>query len=375
MIRKGYRLLFLLAMGCAVAGCETSHYYHQAISGEYEILKHRQPIAALLTDPKTDPKLKQKFELIIQLRAFAERELKLPVNKHYLTYVDLQRPFAVWNVHAAPVLSLEPKKWWYPLVGRLKYRGYFLEKEARAYGERLAQEGEDVYVEGVEAYSTLGWFADPLMNTFIYHAEPDLAETIFHELTHQRVFLGGDTDFNEAFATTVAEEGVRRWYLAKGDEPGYQRYLTELQRNRQFVELIMNTRARLLALYGDPKKPNSVSSLDLSAGAPWMLAEKARIISELRSGYEKLKASWGGYAAYDGWFGRSLNNAQLNTIAVYYLLVPGFQKMLRSEGGDLEHFYKAVRDLRKLGKEERHRYLQKLGASPERLGLEPVLKS
>jgi predicted aminopeptidase len=363
--KSGERLLgmfFLVLLMTGLCGCQTAHYYHQAIAGEFQILSHRKPIAELMVDPQTPAELKGKFERVTQLRAFAQAELKLPINKHYLTYVDVHRRFVIWNVHAASEFSLQPKKWWYPFVGSLKYRGYFSETDARQYGERLAQQGDDVYVEGVEAYSTLGWFADPLLNTFIAHPEADLAETLFHELTHQRLFLSGDTDFNEAFATAVAEEGVRRWFQAKHDQAGYQQYRAELQRNRQFVALVMKTRGQLERVYGETNQHRVTHPKPSSSAQLRMREEKARVLQQSREDYEQLKASWGGYSGYDGWFAQSLNNAQLNTIAVYYELVPGFQVLLQQQAGNLELFYKAVEDMRKLKKDARHRRLQELGS-------------
>jgi predicted aminopeptidase len=354
-------MFFLILLMTGLCGCQTAHYYHQAIAGEYQILSHRTPIAHLMADPRTPAKLKEKFELVTELRAFAQAELKLPINKHYLTYVDLHRRFVIWNVHAASEFSLQPKKWWYPFVGSLKYRGYFFEKDARQYGKQLAQQGNDVYVEGVEAYSTLGWFADPLLNTFIGHPESDLAETLFHELTHQRLFLSGDTDFNEAFATAVAEEGVKRWFQAKHDQAGDQQYRKELQRNRQFVALVMKTRRQLERVYGETNEQRVAHSKLSSSAQLRMREEKDRVLQQSRADYEQLKASWGGYSGYDGWFAQSLNNAQLNTIAVYYELVPGFQALLQQQAGNLESFFKAVEDMRKLKKDARHRWLRELG--------------
>jgi predicted aminopeptidase len=359
-------LLLILSL-ISICGCQTAHYYRQAVTGELQILTHRQPIARLIADPKTPAKLREKLELVLRLRAFARKELKLPTDKHYLTYVDLHRRFAVWNVNAAPEFSLEPKKWWYPFVGSLKYRGYFSHKDADLYGDALARRGDDVYVEGVEAYSTLGWFADPLLNTFIMNPESDLAETVFHELTHQRLFLSGDTDFNEALATAVSEEGVRRWYKAKHDDAGCREYLTELRRNREFVAVVMKARHRLETVYGQTNQPGAVRQ-PLTRSVPARLrAEKAGVIRELRADYAQLKSSWGGYAGYDAWFALPLNNAQLNTIAVYYELVPGFQVLLRDRAGDLDSFFKAVEDMRSLSKEARHRRLRELGGTQAKL--------
>ena len=249
---------WLLVLGCilalvAVSGCQTFSFYRQAVKGQYQLVVNRQAIDKLVVNPQTPARLKQQLQLLQKLRGFAEHDLKLPVDGHYTKYVDVHRPFVVWNVEAAPEFSMQPKSWWYPVVGSLEYRGYFSQRGARDYGEWLKKKGYDVYVGGVEAYSTLGWFKDPALNTFIFNPEAALAETIFHELGHQRVFARGDTDFNEAFATTVGEEGARRWLQAKGDIAALENYLAELKRTRQFASLISQTHQRLEALYGDER--------------------------------------------------------------------------------------------------------------------------
>src|SRR5437773_522045 len=243
----------LVAIILIMSGCRTLSFYGQAIKGQYQLLAHRQPIEKLVADSNTPARLKSQLELLQNLRAFAGKELKLPVDGHYTKYVDVHRRFVVWNVEAAPEFSMEPKTWWYPLVGSLSYRGYFSERSATNYGAALHHKGYDVFVGGASAYSTLGWFKDPVLNTFIFDPEPDLAETIFHELGHQRVFARGDTDFNEAFATTVGQEGARRWLRSKGDTNAFDHYEAELRRNNQFVHLIMNARLELGTLYGDEK--------------------------------------------------------------------------------------------------------------------------
>src|SRR6266478_1705109 len=233
---RGRKWVIALSLGVvllAVSGCQTLSFYKQAIKGQYQLLAHRQPIEKLIADPQTESRLKQKLELLQKLRAFADHDLKLPVDGHYSKYVDVHRPFVVWNVEAAPEFSMEPKSWWYPLVGSLEYRGYFSRSAAQHYAEKIRKKRYDVYIGGASSYSTLCWFKDPVLNTFIFDPEPDLAETIFHELGHQRVFARGDTDFNEAFATTVGQEGTRRWLRAKDDKTASEKYLAEIQRTRE----------------------------------------------------------------------------------------------------------------------------------------------
>jgi predicted aminopeptidase len=300
--------------------------------------------------------------LLQKFRAFAASELKLPVDDHYRKYADVHRPYVVWNVQAAPRFSLQPKTWWYPVVGSLEYRGYFSESGATNCAGRLAAKGYDVYVDGVEAYSTLGWFKDPALNTFIFNREADLAETIFHELGHQRVFAHGDTDFNEAFATTVGQEGARRWLRAQGNTNAWEAYRVSLQRHDQFVHLILSARAKLEAIYGDTRdKSGKIQAARESPAPPDKVREqKERVFADLRRDYARLKEEWNGANGYDDWFAHELNNAQLNTIANYYDFVPGFEKLLKSKGGDLEKFYEAVERLAKMSQEERHQRLREL---------------
>ena len=334
-------------MAAALSGCQALRYYQQAIAGQCQILVHEQSIPKLLADPKTPAPLRAKFEAILGIRRFAAQQLNLPAGQSYLKYTDLHRPYVVWNVTIAPALSLNPKTWWFPIVGRASYRGYFHELPARRYAGDFSKKGWDVYVDGIEAYSTLGWFNDPILNTIINEPDSELAETIFHELAHRRLFVPGDTDFNEAFATAVASEGVRRWFLAASTPLAYDRYRAGLAQDHQFVDLIMAARAQLQALYDNPKLSDTAK-----------LSAKQDIIAQLRARHAQLKASWGGQSPFDQWFAEPINNAKLNTISAYYDLVPAFDALLRANGGDLEQFYQAVARLAKLPVPERHRQLE-----------------
>ena len=354
LVKKGARLRILVpACAClllipALSGCQTVRFYSQAAAGQYEILARQTPVDKLIQDPATDPKLKTQLELVLKLRQFAARELKLQPDGSYLKYADLHRPFVVWNVNVAPPLSLEPKRWWFPIVGSASYRGYFSEAGAHRYAAIWAGKGWDTYVGDVPAYSLLGWFDDPLLNTFIFESEADLAGTIFHELTHRRLFVAGDTDFNEAFATMVADEGVRRWFRASANPRACERYAEGVRRENDFVKLVMAARDELQNVYQDARLPE-----------PDKLRRKAEIIAEMRARYARLRESWGaGQSGCDSWFAGPLNNAQLNTIATYYDLVPAFQALLRAHGGDMEKFYAAVGNLAKLPLHKRHKALR-----------------
>jgi predicted aminopeptidase len=362
-LRKGLSALALLAIVLGFSGCRTLSFYAQAIKGQYQIFVHEEKIEKILANPETSASLKSRLELVQDLRGFAEKDLKLPVDNHYRKYVDVHRDFVVWNVEAAPEFSLQPKTWWYPLVGSLEYRGYFSKASATNYARYLRKKRYDVAVGGVQAYSTLGWFKDPVLNTFIFEPDADLAEIIIHELGHQRVFARGDTDFNEAFATTVGQEGARRYLKAKGDTAALDKYLTYLRRNTEFVHLIMTTRTNLAALYGDERNEGGklrATNKNRDVPPEKLRAQKQQIMEKLKGEYATLKAGWGGDTEFDPWFAHEINNAHLNSVAAYYDFVPGFEQLLVQNGGDLEKFYQAAKQLSKMPKKERHEKLREL---------------
>ena len=337
-----------LMMLALLPSCETAKFYTQALGGQMEMLHAARPIVDVKKDASTKPGLRRKLALVEELRSFAKTELHLPVKKQYSTYADLHRKFALWAVYAAPEFSVEAKTWWYPLVGTLKYRGYFSEQLAKDEVKQLKKEGYDVFGSGVPAYSTLGWFSDPVLSTFIDRDDVELAELIFHELTHPRVFFPGDTDFNEAFATANSEEGVRRWLRAKGDLKALASYERSLKQNDAVLRLILRTRDRLEEVYA---KKDSMSLED-------MRKAKAALIVRLRQEYVALKKSGRSDSSYDRWFAsKPINNARLCAVASYHDLVPGFHRLLKEQGGDLEKFYEAAEKLKPLSKEERRRRL------------------
>src|SRR4051812_19564162 len=366
-LRKIFLFIALVLVLIAVSGCQTIGFYAQAFRGQYQIFAHEKPIDKLVVDPQTSDRLRQRLELLQSLRGFAASDLHLPVDGHYRKYVDLHRPFVVWNVEAAPEFSLEPKSWWYPLVGRLDYRGYFSKPGASKYADYLRKKGYDVHVGGVEAYSTLGWFKDPILNTFVFEPDADLAEIVFHELGHQRVFARGDTDFNEAFATTVGQEGARRWLQKKGNAKALETYHLAQRHNNDFVQLIARTREKLEKLYGDER--NDEGKLKAAKVRPItdpdeLRKRKQAIYAQMQKDYAEVKRSWGGTSEYDQWFAAAVNNAQLNSVAAYYDLVPGFERILTLNGGDLEKFYNEAERLSKMQKKERQQWLRTLAAGP-----------
>jgi len=329
----------------AVCGCESVHYYSQAIQGQYRILEKRQPISEVVADPASPESLRERLEFILAVRQFAENELQLPVKNHYLTYVDLQRPYAVWNVFAAPEFSLEPKTWCYPVVGCAAYRGYFSQEDAQQYAAGLIDQGYDVYVAGVKAYSTLGWFDDPVFSTFVQYSEAHSAALVFHELAHQVLYVKDDTAFNESFATAVEQEGLQRWQAESRASHLYRDYIRGYRLQQQFVRLITQYRRALEALY-----QSDASNTDKRG-------EKAAIFNALQAEFERLKTTENGFSAYDNWMGYALNNAKIGSMLAYHDFVPSFKKMLANNEGDLSRFYRACLELAQKKKAERHRIL------------------
>jgi predicted aminopeptidase len=327
----------VLLAAASVGGC----YLVESAQGQLSLMSKRKPIARVIADPGTPGELKSRLEAVSEIRRFATRELGLPDNGSYRSYADVGRPYVVWNVVAAPEFSVEPKEWCYPIVGCVAYRGYFVERRARKFGKKLEAAGFDVAVGGVAAYSTLGHFDDPILNTMVGWDDVELASIVFHELTHQMIYLANDADFNEALATTVEEEGVRRWLTSLGREADLERYRLEQERYRTVVALLNRTRAELRALYA--------SGIDRGV----MRERKAAAFAALRSAYQSLALEWGGHAPFDAWFDRPVNNAHLASVATYFDCVPGFKRELAAVGGDLPAFYRRVRELSKLGQSER----------------------
>lgn len=346
--------LWLVGLSLALTGCETAHFYSQAVHGQWQIMREQRPNAQVIADEGTPAGLRRQLEKVERLRAFAAAHLRLPGDEQYAAYRDLGRSHVAWAVFAAPEFSLEAKTWWYPLVGRLKYRGWFSEREARRRGAALEARGHDVFIAEVPAYSTLGWLRDPVLNTFVYLQDVELAELIFHELCHKRVFIPGDTDFNEAFATAAAREGVRRWLLHEGRRREAALYELHLRREREFLSVIERTVEELERLYGRAEVPEEE-----------MRREKEEAFRRLRQRYEELKAGWGGYAGYDPWFEKPINNARLVSLATYYDLVPAFEALLAAHRGDLDAFYEAVRETGRLSKEQRREFLSALEEAAE----------
>ncbi len=336
-----------------VGGCGNFGYYLQSAGGQLEILSLARPVPQVMADSATSPELRVRLQVAQEAREFASRDLALPDNRSYRDYADLQRPYVVWNVFATGELSTRLKEWCFPVAGCVSYRGYFAKADADAYGDGLRQEGYDVFVSGVPAYSTLGWFNDPLLSTFLRYPDAEVVRTIFHELAHQVVYVPDDSVFNESFATTVEMEGMRRWLKHTGSDQQQAVYRQMQERRQQFIALVIKHRIQLEQLYG-----SSLPDEEKRAG-------KRRILEGLRAEYGALKAGWGGYPGYDRWFAQDLGNAQLASVAAYTELVPAFQTLLARDGGELPRFYRSVAGVARLPKAERDARLAELaGGAP-----------
>lgn len=348
-----WRIAILCVAIAMVASCTQLGYFVQAAQGQYALLAQAKPIDDWLNDPATEDALKERLEKVKHIRAFAARELGLPDNGSFKSYTDLKRPFVLWNVVATPELSLKAEQWCFPIAGCVTYRGYYNKNDAQRFAAELRRNGYDVQVGGVPAYSTLGWFNDPVLSSFIQYPDMKLARLVFHELAHQIVYVPGDTQFNESFATAVEEAGVLRWMEAIGDENMLKRHADYQARQHDFLALLLKHRALLDDNYSG------------EASAEQKRKRKTEIFQSLHDNYALLKEKWGGYSGYDRWFAEPLSNAHLASVAAYNDHVPAFRALL-AQHKSMPEFYRAVQKLAKLDKHERDLRLVQLG-SPAQL--------
>ncbi len=329
-----------------LGGCSTLGYYGQLAEGQWQLLRARQPVQQVIDDPASSAQLRARLQHAEQARVFASEHLKLPDNRSYRVYADLGRPYVVWNVFATPELSLQPVTHCFPVAGCVAYRGYYQKGAARGAAALMREDGMDVYVGGVEAYSTLGWFDDPILSTMLGWGDERLATLIFHELAHQRFYLQDDTAFNESFATFVEQEGTRQWRAARGlaasesQLPGQQ---------DQFIGLVLASRDRLQAIYAGP--------LDDAHKRAAKRAEFERLRREYRQVRDE---QWAGDKRYDAWMYGPMSNAKLLPFGLYDQWVPAFAALFGEVGGDWARFYQRVEALGRLPAEERKAALVRL---------------
>ncbi|WP_085579462.1 MULTISPECIES: aminopeptidase [unclassified Pseudomonas] len=353
LLDRVLRILFPGVLLLLLNGCASLSYYSQLAGGQLQLLRAREPVAEVIADPARDPKLRAHLAESQKARDFASRHLHLPDNQSYRLYADIGRPFVVWNVFATPEFSLSPQNHCFPIAGCVAYRGYYSQGAARGEAAIQRLKGMDVSIGGVEAYSTLGWFNDPILNSMTGWGDERLATLIFHELAHQRFYVQDDTEFNESFATFVEQEGTRQWRAFRGLAPDNG---SRLQQRDQFIGLILDTRARLEALYAQP------------LAAEVMRQRKAEAFERFRRDYRALRdRQWAGDKRYDAWVNAPLNNARLLPFGLYDQWVPAFAALFGQVGGDWVRFYAEVEKLGKLGAVERKSALKAL-ANPEPAG-------
>lgn len=326
--------------------CATTSYYLQSLNGHIDLLLKRQTISKILASQNTDKLLRDKLEMVLEIRRFASEHLGLPDNDSYSDYAELGRDFVVWNVFAAPELSLQAKQWCFLFVGCLHYRGYYSEEAANRYAQTLKVQGYDVFVGGVTAYSTLGWFNDPVLNTMLNRDNNYLASVIFHELSHQIFYLKNDTAFNEAFAETVAQTGVQYWLDLHGTTASRQKFLDKRSDETSFVNLILKYKEKLEMTY------NSESSDDEKR------ANKKFLLNQIVEEYENQYETGNNTGRYATWLSSGLNNAKLTTVITYQDYVSGFLTIFHHEYGNYQKFYESVEKLSKCDKYKRKSILE-----------------
>lgn len=340
------RLIVIATVGLLLCACGSLHYYAQAAHGQGALIVHRRAVSKLVRDPATDPKLAARLRQAQQARRFASQRLALPDNRSYTGYVALDRPYVVWNVFATPRFSVQAVPQCFPVAGCVAYRGWFREADAQADAARLQARGDDVWVGGVPAYSTLGWFADPILSSMLRWDDDELDGTIFHELAHQLIYVKGDTAFNESFASFVQSEGLREWRQSRGLPPPDEHARAMEQ---GFTRLVLDLRTRLEALYA--------SGVDASA----MEADKQGEIAAFRVRYAQWRGhDWPDDHRYDAWVAMPINNARLLPFGLYDRWTPAFAVLFQRAGRRWPAFYASVRQLAHEQKARRDQALQAL---------------
>ena len=338
------RCLLAIALIPLINGCSSASYYSQLAGGQWQLLQAREPVSTVIADPQRPVVLREQLVKAQAARNFASQHLYLPDNQSYRLYADLKRPYVVWNVFATPEFSLTPVTHCFPVAGCVAYRGYYSQGAARGEAALQRQDGKDVFVSGVEAYSTLGWFDDPILNSMLTWGDERLATLIFHELAHQRFYVKDDSEFNESFASFVEQEGTRQWRAHQGLSPASD---NGLQQRKQFIALVLDTRQRLQDLYAQPLPADE------------MRQRKAAEFERMRHEYRQLRdQQWGGNKRFDGWVNSPMNNAKLLPFGLYDQWVPAFTALFESVDGNWPNFYREVEQLAKLPLQQRKAALQ-----------------
>lgn len=346
-----YRYLQVLVILFSLSACSSIDYFSHLAKGQFSLLWAGDEVAQLVLSEETPAVLKSRLKLSQEIRAFASEILHLPVGDAYSSYSDLKRPYVVWNVYAAPALSFESYTWCYPVLGCMAYRGFYEQQRATEAAAKLEREGYDVKVGGVRAYSTLGYFDDPLLNTFIFQNQVALVELLIHEIAHRLLYIKDDTKFNENFASAVGSLGAEVWYRRKNDQASFEHYQKQKREQKQVIDFLLNFKKSLSSIYTDPALSDR---------------EKKQIKDDkfkaLKASYTEFKIEHHLDDRYDNWV-YTMNNAGLSTLANYQELEPGFIAMFQQLDGDWKAFYQAVEQLSLKDKQQRYDYLKRLAES------------
>lgn len=343
----GLKAFGLGLLGASLCGCASLGYYTHLARGQMELMWKREPIGKIVEDPQRDAELKRRLSLVLDARRFAVERLGLPDNRSYTLYADIGRPYVVWNVFATPEFSLEAVESCFPLAGCVAYRGHYREELAQAAAEKLKAQGYDVSIGGVPAYSTLGWFDDPVLSTMMRWNDAVLVGTVFHELGHQRLYVKNETTFNESYASFIEHEGLREYFTAGQVDPDDS--ASQREREAQFVALVIATRRKLAQVYSLPLSPET------------MREQKAEAFAQLKLDYAQMRdTQWNGSGEYDGWFARDLNNASLLPVGLYDEWMPAFRALFEECGRDWTRFHDAAAALGRLDAEARRQRLVEL---------------
>ena len=347
--------LALAGMIGLLAGCSTVGYYSQIVSGHMRIVMGKRPLAEIASDETIDDSIKRRLDLAQRARLFGIERLNLPNNESYTSFYDTGQEYVTWNVVAAEEFSLNPHNWCFPIAGCVSYRGYYSKEDAESYAAGFKEQGFDVTVNGATAYSTLGWFEDPLLNTMLDRSDPSIASLLFHELAHQQLYVGDDSTFNESFASFVEKEGLKQWQKNEqqvNPQIDQSEMAKELEvrkrRQKEFIALLTSTRDSLAELYESASEPDE------------MRQKKKQRFEQMRVEYAALKASWDDYPGYDQWMSQEMNNARLVAVATYNDYVPAFEVLFKESGSSFDQFYVAALELSKLPLEDRTAEMQKL---------------
>ena len=330
-----------------LGACESIGYYAHVTGGQLKLLADRQPVGSVLEGLEDGSELKERLLLSQRLLDFAESELALEVGGRYRSYVDVNREAVVWNLFAAPELSLDAHTWCYPFVGCAPYRGYFSRDRAEKYRARLESSGLETYVGRVSAYSTLGWFDDPLLSTFMDMSETEFVELLFHELAHSRVWVRNDATFNESYASFVGREGLKYWLEAEGRPTAFDAHREEARGWLAARRLLETTREQLAKIYDSPVEDAEKRRLK-------------RVVIEAVAGCLETRADDTGLDGYRRLVPR-LNNAYLASLATYSDLLWVFEGIFEDVGRDWPRFHARVEELARQSPDSRARSIEASG--------------